>query len=95
MAIQGLLPEEEYDTAGFLGFGSAMDRNRDGFIEPKQVGLPDRILEVLGFNTNISTNNRIPAENTPLVNNDHREGSQESFRYSSLFGMLLQLSGHS
>ena len=90
---QGLLLEEEDDAAGFLGV--TMDRNEDGFIELKQVGLIDRILEALGLDTKLATNKWTPAEHDPLVKDADGEGPQGSFSYSSVVGMLLYLSGHS
>ena len=66
-----------------------MDRNEDGFIELKEVGLIDRIQEVLGLDTKLATNKWTPAEYDPLVRDTDEEGPQGSFSYSSVVGIVL------
>ena len=60
----------------------------------KQVGLIDRVIETLGLNDGMAKGKFTPAESTPLVKNSDGETPSVSFSYSSVVGMLLQLSGH-
>ena len=90
---QGLLLEEEDNTAGFSGV--TMERNEDGFIKLKQVDLIGQLLEALGLDTKLATDNWTPAERDLLVKDEDGEGPQGSFSYSSVVGLLLYLSGHS
>ena len=90
---QGLLLEQEDDAAGFLGV--RMSKTEEGFIEMKQTGLIDRILEALGLDTKMATGKWTPAESKPLTKDADGEGPQGSFSYSSVVGMLLYLAGHS
>ena len=90
---QGLLLEEEDDAAGFLGV--EMSRTEEGFMEMKQTGLIDRILEALGLDSKLATNKWTSAEPKPLTRDCDGEGLQGSFSYSSVFGMILYLAGHS
>lgn len=53
LRAQGLLLEQEDDAAGFLGV--EMTRTEEGFIEMKQVGLIDRILDALGLDSKLAT----------------------------------------
>jgi hypothetical protein len=90
---QGLLLEQESDAAGFLGVD--MTKTDCGFIEMKQTGLIDRILEALGLDSKQATNKWTPAEAKPLHRDTNGEGPQGSFSYSSVVGMMLYLAGHS
>jgi hypothetical protein len=90
---QGLLLEEEDDAAGFLGV--EMSRTEEGFMEMKQTGLIDRILEALGLDSKLATNKWTPAEAKPLIRDEEGKGPQGSYSYASVVGMLLYLSGHS
>ena len=85
--------DEEDDAAGFLGV--TMCKTEEGFMELKQTGLIDRILEALGLDSKLATNKWTPAEATPLSKDEDGEGPQGAFSYSSVVGMLLYLSGHS
>ena len=93
LRAQGLLLEQEDDAAGFLGV--EMTRTEEGFIEMKQVGLIDRILDALGLDSKLATNKYTPAEAKPLTRDVDGEGPQGSFSYASVVGMLLYLAGHS
>jgi hypothetical protein len=90
---QGLLLEQEDDAAGFLGV--KMTKTKEGYLEMKQTGLIDRIIEALGLDTKLATNKWTPAEGTPSTKDEDGEGPQGSFSYASVVGMLLYLSGHS
>ena len=90
---QGLLLEQEDDAAGFLGV--RMTKTDEGFLEMKQTGLIDRILEALGLDSKLAKNKYTPAEATPLTRDEDSEGPQGSFSYASVVGMLLYLAGHS
>ena len=65
---QGLLLEQEDDAAGFLGV--RMTKTGEGFLEMKQTGLIDRILEALGLDSKLVKNKYTPAEATPLTRDD-------------------------
>jgi hypothetical protein len=62
---QGLLLEEEDGAADCIGV--TMERNEDGFIELKQIGLIDRIIEALGLDTKFATKKWVPAEHYTVV----------------------------
>lgn len=89
---QGLLLEQEDDAAGYLGVN--MSKTDEGFLEMKQTGLIDRILEALGLDSKMAKNKYTPAESTPLTRDEDGEGPQGSFSYASVVGMLLYLAGH-
>ena len=90
---QSLLLQEEHDAAGFLGV--TMNRNEDGSIKLKQVGLIGRIPEALCLDTKLATNHLTPAEHNHLVKDAAGEGPQGSMSYSSVVGTLMYLPGHS
>jgi hypothetical protein len=90
---EGLLLEEEDDAAGYLGVD--MTKTPEGYLEMKQTGLIDRILEALGLDSKMATNKWTPAEAKPLTRDLDGEGPQGSFSYSSVVGMMLYLAGHS
>jgi hypothetical protein len=54
LSSQGLLLEQEDDASGFLGV--KMTRTEEGFMEMKQTGLIDRILDALGLDSKMATN---------------------------------------
>jgi hypothetical protein len=90
---EGLLLEQEDDAAGFLGV--KMTKTEDGYIEMRQTGLIDRIVEALGLDSKMATPKYTPAEATPLTRDEDGEPPQGAFSYASVVGMLLYLSGHS
>jgi hypothetical protein len=90
---EGLLLEEEDDAAGYLGVD--MTKTPEGYLEMKQTGLIDRILEALGLDSKLATSKWTPAEAKPLTRDLDGEGPQGSFSYSSVVGMMLYLAGHS
>ena len=53
-----------------------MCKTEEGFMELKQTGLIDRILEALGLDTKLATNKWTPAEATPLTKDEDGEGPQ-------------------
>ncbi|KAL7489424.1 hypothetical protein ACHAW6_015024 [Cyclotella cf. meneghiniana] len=93
LCTEGLLLEQEDDSAGFLGV--KMTKTEDGHIEMKQTGLIDRIVEALGLDSKMVTPKWTPAEATPLMRDEDGEPPQGAFCYVSVVGMLLYLSGHS
>jgi hypothetical protein len=90
---EGLLLEQEDDAAGFLGV--RMTKTDEGYLEMKQTGLIDRILEALGLDNKMATPKWTPAESQPLTKDSDGEGPQGSFTYASVVGMMLYLAGHS
>jgi hypothetical protein len=90
---EGLLLEQEDDAAGFLGV--KMTKTDEGFIEMKQTGLIDRVIEALGLDSKHSTCKWTPAEGTPLTKDEDGEPAEGSFSFASVVGMLLYLAGHS
>ena len=65
-----------------------------GLMETKQVGLIDRVIEILGLNDGMAKGKVTPAESTPLVNNSDGKAPSGSFSYISVVEMLLYLSGY-
>jgi hypothetical protein len=90
---EGLLLEQEDDAAGYLGV--RMTKTDEGYLEMKQTGLIDRILEALGLDNKMATPKWTPAESQPLTKDSDGEGPQGSFTYASVVGMMLYLAGHS
>lgn len=90
---QGLLLEKEDDATGFLGV--KMTKMEDDNIKIKQTGLIDRIVEALGLDPKMVTPKWMPAEATPLPQDEEGKPLQGAFSYASVVGMLLYLSGHS
>ena len=72
-----------------------MERNDNGFIELKQVGITGQMLEALGLDTKLATTKWTPTEQDPFVKDVDEEGPEGSFSYSSVVEMLLYLSGYS
>jgi hypothetical protein len=85
--------EQEDNAAGFLGV--TLDRDAStGLLEMKQTGLIKRVVEALGLDDGYTKGKHTPAESKPLVKDADGEGAHGGFSYSSVFGMLLYLSGH-
>ena len=72
-----------------------MSKTEEGFLEMKQTGLIDQILEALGLDSELAKNKYTPAEGTPLTRDVDGEGLQGSYSYASVVGMMLYLAGHS
>ncbi len=87
-----MLLEQEDDVVGFLGL--RLTKNYAGLVEMKKVGLIDRVIETLGLGSCISTPKWTPAEGTLLARDQDGEPPYDNFRYSSVVGMILYLSGH-
>jgi hypothetical protein len=85
--------EQKYDAAGFLGVTPDHD-GLSGLLEMKQTGLIKSIIETLGLDDGYAKRKHTPVESKPLVKDADREGVHGGFSYSSIFGMLLYLSGH-
>ena len=75
--------------------GVKLTRTDDWKIDLTQTGLTDRVIELLGLESKLSTCKWMPAEATPLTRNTHGESPQASFSYSSVVGMLLYIFRHS
>ena len=60
-----------------------------------QQGLIDRIIEALGLALDNSTPKKISCLKTPLTKDADGDPPEGSFKYASVVGMLLYLSGHS
>jgi hypothetical protein len=85
--------EQEDNAAGFLGV--TLDRDGpSGLLEMKQTGLIKRVIEALGLDDGYAKGKHTPAESKPLIKDADGEGVHGGFKYSSIVGMLLYLSGH-
>ncbi len=85
--------EQEDDAAGSLGVILDCD-GPSGLLGMKQTGLIKRVIEALGLDDGYAKGKHTPAESKPLVKVADGEGAHGGFRYSSIVGMLLYLSGH-
>ena len=83
----GVFLEQEDDDSGFLGVTLERERNI-GFIEMKQTGLIQRIIEAVGLENGMVKVKFIPSEHMPLVKDfDVKPPSR-------VLGILIYLSGH-
>ena len=89
----GVALEQEDDAAGFLGVNFVHDKST-GLIEMKQTGLIKRVIENLGLDDGYAKGKHTPAEAKPLVKDESGEAANGVFRYASVVGMLIYLSGH-
>ncbi len=70
-----------------------IETNRDtGFLELKQTGLIDRIIEALGLDVGIMRGKSTPAQKAPLVKDANKINDNRDSSYTSVVGMLLYLS---
>ncbi|KAL7479908.1 hypothetical protein ACHAW6_005627 [Cyclotella cf. meneghiniana] len=92
LCLHGLLLEQEDDAAGVLVV--EMSRTKDGFMEMKQTGLIDRVLDALGLDLKVAMPKFTSAEAKLLHRDEDGEGQQGSFSYASVVSMLLYLAGH-
>ena len=90
---QGVNLEQDDDAAGFLGVTLGQDE-ATGFMEMKQVGLLDSVIETLGLDYGMENIESSPYESKPLVNDSDGSAPCGTFSYSRVVGMLLYLSGH-
>eukprot|EP00733_Pompholyxophrys_punicea_P000481 Pompholyxophrys_punicea_v1_NODE_136_length_3267_cov_3.636364.p1 type:complete len:383 gc:universal NODE_136_length_3267_cov_3.636364:1948-800(-) len=84
-----LLTEED-DVAGFLGI--LMERRDDGSIELRQTGLINRI--IAATNLQDASAKPTPATPTPLGKDSEGAPCEESWKYSSIVGMLMYLASN-
>ena len=82
----------EDDYAGFLGIN--INKTESG-IELSKSGLIDRILQVLGLDTDLTTIRTEPASTTPLGKETTGAPRKETWSYSSVIGMMLYLASNS
>ena len=61
----------------------------------KKEGSIDHVIEALGLDVSTVNEKATPAEVKPLVKDTDVEVAHGDFSYSSVVGMLLDLSGHS
>ena len=91
---KGVELEEEDDAAGFLGVKLTKDPHT-GQMTMTQQGLIDRIIDALGLDIGTSTPKGTPCLKAPLTKDLDGDPPEGSFKYASVVGMLLYLSGHS
>ena len=85
--------EQEDDSSVFLGVNLEQERNIR-FIEMKQTGLIQSVFEALILDNGMVTGKFIPSEQRPLVKYTDGKPTSGVFSYSSVFVMLLYLSGY-
>ena len=85
--------EEGNDDAGLLGL--QLNNTAGGYIMMKQEGLIDRIVKAMGLDVYHSTPKSNPCMNYPLTKGLDGDPCSEYFAYTSIFGVLLYLAGHS
>ena len=86
---------KEDDYAGFLGIDISNSKHVPGKIELLQVGLIDRILQVLNLDKENASVRHEPASTTPLGKDEQGAPRKEQWSYSSVIGMLLYLASNS
>ena len=89
----GVFLEQEDDDSGFLGVTLERERNI-GFIEMKQTGSIQRVIKSVGLDDGTVKDKFTPSEKRPLVKDADGEPPSDMFRYISVVGMLIYLSGH-
>ena len=89
-----LLNKEE-DFAGFLGIDISHSKDVNNAIELLQIGLIDRVLDVLGLNNDNAKVRSAPASSSPLLKDENGPPRKEDWNYASVVGMLLYLSSNS
>jgi hypothetical protein len=89
-----LLNKEE-DYAGFLGIDISESKFNKGKIELLQIGLIDRILQVLSLDKDNAHVRLEPASPTPLGKDEEGDPRKEDWSYPSVIGMLLYLASNS
>ncbi len=85
--------EQEDSEAGFLGVTLDHDAPT-GLLDMKQTGLIKRVIKALGLDDGYAKGKHTPVESKSLVKDADGEGVHGGFSYSSVFGMLLYLFGH-
>ena len=85
--------EQEYYATGFLGVNLDQDL-KTGLLETIQTRLIQRIIESVCLDDGMSKDKFTPSESKPLVKDKNGELESGMFRYSSVVGMLLCMSGH-
>ena len=81
------------DAAIFLGV--QIEHIKPGLLKVKQEGLIDYVIESLGVDVGTMLGKATPADAKPLVKDTEIEVAHGDFRYSSVVGMMLYISGHS
>ncbi len=85
--------EQEDNAAGFLGV-TLEQGPETGLLETKQTGLIKRVIKAHGLDDGLVKGKYTPSESKPLVKDLNDEAASGAFSYSSVVGMLLNLSGH-
>jgi hypothetical protein len=86
------LTREDDDVYHFLGV-SVDSNQKSGKVVLTQKGLIDKVLRTVGLDA--SSKKKTPASSTPLGTDAEGEPFTESWKYSSVVGMLLYLSSNS
>ena len=66
-----------------------------GLLEIMQTGLIDHVLQAIGLDSKLATNQWTPTEAKPLVKDEKGKLLQGYFSHTRMVGMLLYLAGHS
>jgi hypothetical protein len=85
--------EKEDDAAGFHGVTLDCDAST-GLLEMKQTGLIKQAIKALGLDDGYAKGRHTPAETKPLVKDADGGAAHGRYSYSSVIGMLLNLSSH-
>ena len=65
-----------------------------GLLETKQTGLIQHVIEAVGLGDGMVKGNFTPSKQRPLVKDADGKPPSGMFRYSSVVGMIIYLSGH-
>ena len=90
---EGIDLEEKNCAAGFLGVN--LNNTAGGSMMMTQEGLIESIIGAMGLDLYQSTPNSTPYMKAPLTKDLDGDLCSEYFAYSSIFGIMLYLAGHS
>ena len=85
--------EQDHDSDGFLGVNLECDEET-GLLDMKQPGLIDCVINTVELDYGMAKGKYTPDRSLPLVNNEDGVPVSGSFKYSSIVGILLYLSGN-
>ena len=85
--------EREDEAEGFLEVNLEQESNT-GLIEMKQTGLIQCVIEAVGLDDGVKKGTFTPSEQRPLVKDSDGKTPSGMFRYRSVVGMIIYLSGH-
>jgi hypothetical protein len=85
--------EEEGNASIFLGVQHHCNKTT-GYINMTQEGLIKCVIKAFGLDMDQTNAKGTSAEHKPLVKDENGVPQQDTFKYASVVGMLLYLSGH-